>query len=34
MVAGTKEPATSYAQRIGDVHTYGGRCCFIAFLKT
>lgn len=34
MVVGTKEPTTSYARRIGDSHTYGGRSSFITFLKT
>lgn len=32
MVVGRKQSTTSYAQRIGDMHTYDGRCCFIKIL--
>lgn len=35
MVVRTKELTTSYARRIGDSHTYGGRSFFYnKFLKT
>jgi hypothetical protein len=33
MVVVRKQPTTSYARRIGDSHTYGGRTCFITILK-
>jgi len=33
MVVVWKLPTTIYALRIGDVHTYEGRCCFITILN-
>lgn len=33
MVVGRKQPTTIYALRIGDSHTYEGRCCFITILN-
>ena len=33
MVVGTKEPTTYHAQRMSDMHTYDGRCCFITILS-